>query len=108
MNSDWNFDKIGKRMPYTLPENSFTKLENGVWQQLEPKHKVHRKPHLRMVLRTVATVAAVVALILALNGDFGKNGLVGHSDITAAFDKLSIEDQNYLLEIYQDDIFINQ
>ncbi len=108
MNTDWNFDKTGKRMPYTMPADFPTELETDIWQKIAAKKHIHHMNYLRTALRVLATAAAVVSLIFVLNGHLLKNGSAELSDIATAFNRLSVEDQNYLLETYQDDFFINQ
>lgn len=107
MKDNFSFDKVGKRMPYTVPDGFFEEMENGVWQTLKeqpiPKRN-KRRTFLRIVTLTITSAAAAVALFFVLN----YNQPVGIGEVDEAFDNLSTEDQNYLLSVYQDDIFINQ
>ena len=32
INKEFDFDKIGKRMPYTTPEGFFNNLEDDIWK----------------------------------------------------------------------------
>lgn len=53
-------------------------------------------------------VAATFALILVFVSHDTANDKTDFAEIAQAFDDLSDADQTYLLEIYQDDIFINE
>ena len=35
MNKDFDFDKVGKRMPYTTPDGFFDKLEDDIWKEVK-------------------------------------------------------------------------
>ena len=35
MNKDFDFDKVGKQMPYTTPEGFFDKLEEDIWAEVK-------------------------------------------------------------------------
>jgi len=33
MNPDFDFDKVGKRMPYKVPDDFFSKMEKDIWKR---------------------------------------------------------------------------
>ena len=35
MNKDFDFDKVGKRMPYQVPDSFFAQLESNVMQEVK-------------------------------------------------------------------------
>lgn len=35
MKADFDFDKVGKRMPYTVPDDFFTEMENNIWKEVK-------------------------------------------------------------------------
>lgn len=90
--------RIGRKMPYTLPENSLDYIENEVLSRIGPP--VRRKRFLPAILGFTAIAASV--LIFALGR--GDRGL---SDLEEAFADLSIQDQDYITDIYSNDTFIN-
>lgn len=111
MEANFDFNKTGKRMPYTVPDGFFDEMEENILKEVnkEPVVHIERKPaYLRVVLRSIAATAAVVALFLVFNMDFAKSHTAGFPDVEQAFNKLSHEDQSYLLEVYECDIFINE
>ena len=101
----YNFDKIGKKMPYRVPDTFFDELENTI--MIEVQKRQNKRNILKIFYRSVA-VAATIALLMIVGGSGTKNDMTDFAEIAQAFDNLSEADQTYLLEIYQDDIFINE
>ena len=101
----YNFDKIGKKMPYRVPDTFFDELENTI--MIEVQKRQNKRNILKILYRSVA-VAAAIALLMIVGGSGTKNDKTDFAEIAQAFDNLSEADQTYLLEIYQDDIFINE
>jgi hypothetical protein len=101
----YNFDKIGKKMPYRVPDTFFDELENTI--MIEVQKRQNKRNILKIFYRSVA-VAATIALLMIVGGSGTKNDKTDFAEIAQAFDNLSEADQTYLLEIYQDDIFINE
>jgi anti-sigma-K factor RskA len=123
MNKDFDFDNAGKRMPYTTPDGFFDKLEEDIWIEVKndcrekeadkpvvPAEKqAHRKPFKwRILMRSAVAVAASIALALIVNMHFSTTSHTTPSGVDQAFSQLSSDDQAYLLDIYQDDVFINE
>ena len=109
MNNDFNFSKIGKRMPYTVPDGFFDGMEADVRRQAARKTAAGMKLRVRRIaLTAAASVAAAVALPLLLNGGPDTGRVCGMDDVEQAFAELSSADQAYLLEVYDEDIFLNQ
>lgn len=101
----YNFDKIGKKMPYRVPDTFFDELENTI--MIEVQKRQNKRNILKIFYRSVA-VAATIALLMIVGGSGTKNDKTDFAEIAQAFDNLSEAAQTYLLEIYQDDIFINE
>ena len=69
---------------------------------------------MKVIWAAAIAVAASVAVLLVLNLDFSPSPVAqpsaAQNDILAvdqAFSHLSSEDQAYLLDVYQEDIFLN-
>lgn len=101
----YNFDKIGKKVPYRVPDTFFDEVENKII--IEARKRQNKRNILKIFYRSVA-VAATIALLMIVGGSGTKNDKTDFAEIAQAFDNLSEADQTYLLEIYQDDIFINE
>ena len=120
-NMDTNFDlgKVGKRMPYSTPEGFFKEMEANILEQvkndkpqpvrIQPK----KRPLMKVIWTAAMAVAASVAVPLVLNIDFSASSSQpsqAGNEIQAvdqAFAQLSSADQAYLLDVYQEDVFLN-
>lgn len=107
MAQKFDFNDIGKRMPYTMPAETFGDIETKVLATLNKDRQTKRK---RRILRwgSIGGIAAAsVALLLMI-----KPLSAVHNDpltqIDLAFGNLSEADQEYLVEIYHEDFFLNQ
>ena len=125
MNKEFDFDKMGKRVPYTTPDGFFDKLEEDIWKEVKddylgstPEKEVlpmtsaeskAKKPHThRIAMRCVLALAASVVVAFIINMNFTKQDTATINDVDQAFSQLTTDDQAYLLNIYQDDVFINE
>ena len=124
MNKD--FDITNKQMAYTTPEDFFDELEEHIWEEVKDGYLAdkpndnetqcvplgvsvsNKSSKLRLVLRSVILMTASVALVFIVNTNFSKQSTVSINDVDQAFGKLSTDDQAYLLNVYQEDIFINE
>lgn len=115
MDKDFNLDSIGKRMPYTAPEGFLDDLEDQVWAQVKDDMqqpavqmaKPKRHYGLWYSISAVA-VAACVALLIFFKTPSVPQETYDMQSVEEAFAELSDADQEYLLAVYQDDLFINQ
>uniref|UniRef100_UPI00402777BF hypothetical protein n=1 Tax=Segatella hominis TaxID=2518605 RepID=UPI00402777BF len=116
----FDFDKVGKRMPYSTPEGFFKEMEANILEAVKndtPKpDKIERKkrPLMRVMWTAMLAVAASVAVLLVLHIDFSAphSSQLSQTDqelqaVDQAFAQLSAADQAYLLDVYQEDVFLN-
>ncbi len=111
MNTGFDFEKMGKRMPYSVPEDFFAELQESI--AADAKREIataRRKLRLRWLSAGMAAVAAVFAVVVATHVDFGQKERlnVEFSAVEDAFCELSADDQAYLLDVYQTDVFMNE
>lgn len=120
MKQTFDFKQIGKRMPYRVPNGIFQEMEHNVLDAVAEK-ATERKPamterKLAMAKRFVftrlakyaAAVAASVVVLLAVNVKFFYVAApTDMQDVEAAFDQLSLSDQECLVELYQEDVFLD-
>ena len=117
---NFDFDKVGKRMPYSTPDDFFKEMEANIMEAVKndtPKpDKIERKkrPLMRVMWTVVLAVAASVAVLLVLHIDFSAphSALPSQTEqelqaVDQAFAQLSAADQAYLLDVYQEDVFLN-
>ena len=109
----FNFNQVGKQMPYHVPENLFDRLEENILAQTKEMTPVAAAVSRRPVLRIQTVGSALLAIAASLTLFFvlythrpdTSNGL---ACIEQAFNSLNTEDQNFLIETYQDDLFIEE
>lgn len=120
MKQTFDFKQIGKRMPYRVPDGFFQEMERNVLDAVAEK-AAERKPAMaerkpvqakRFVFTRLAKYAAVVAasvvVLLAVNVKFFYVAApTDMQDVEAAFDQLSLSDQECLVELYQEDVFLD-
>jgi flagellar basal body-associated protein FliL len=107
MEQNYDFNSVGKKMPYTVPDGFFDQLEEQVMNEVkaEPAQKKSAKT-IRIAIRTLLAVAACIALFLVVKKALPQGDDTITDDFTSvelAFNNLSTEDQDYLLEVYQEE-----
>lgn len=120
MKQTFDFKQIGKQIPYRVPDGFFQEMEHNVLDAVAEK-AAERKPAMaeRKPLQTkrfvfarlakyAAAVAASVVVLLAVNVKFFYVAApTDMQDVEAAFDQLSLSDQECLVELYQEDVFLD-
>ena len=111
MEQNFDFSKIGKQMPYTVPDDFFEKLEENVMKEVKAQPaKKNKAKTIRMAIRAALAVAACLALFLIVKKNLPQgNGTItdDFDNVELAFNNLSTEDQDYLLEVYQEEQFMD-
>ena len=108
MEKKFDFNQIGKRMPYSTPDNFFNKLEKNVKDSL-PSKRNNKRTHILTI--SVLSIAASLLLLFGIsttinkrNND-AKNEKYNMAAVEKAFNNLDDSDQTALINIYQDDVF---
>ena len=117
----FDFSKVGKRMPYSTPDDFFKDMEANILEQVKddkPKPvriQPKKRPLMKVIWAAAMAVAASVAVLLILNIDFAAphSSLPSQADnemqaVDQAFAQLSSADQAYLLNVYQEDVFLDE
>ena len=109
MEERFDFNRMGKRMPYTAPEGFLTEIEKNVWEivksEVMPKSK-HNYRLLYTVLGGVIAASLAILIVFSLISDSPDTS--DFAKIEQAFSDLSSMDQAYLLTVFQNDLFINE
>ena len=67
MEQNYDFSRIGKQMPYTVPDGFFDKLEENVMNEVKAQTaKTKKATVIRMAIRAAIAVAACIALFLVV------------------------------------------
>ena len=115
MEKTFDFEKIGKRIPYTVPDDFFTKLEENVMDEVkgqknETEAKPKRKKAVIIAIRSLLAVAAAVALFFVVQPMLTPKDTISADDyasVELAFNNLSTDDQDFLIAVYENEEFIN-
>ena len=117
MDKNFDFNQVGKRMPYSTPDDFFAKMQSNILDAVQdmPQKNTKIKTNRRTVRKwlwpvSLSAAAAVVAMFVINIHFLAPNTPTASSDIQdveQAFAQLSECDQAYILDVYQDDVFIN-
>lgn len=110
MEKDFDFNRIGKRMPYRTPEGFLDEMEANIWKEVQgglPQTYKHKTYRLRIFATSLA-VAASIALLFVFSPVSHKGQSDSFSKVEQAFANLSQQDQAYMLSVYQEDLFMNE
>ncbi len=110
MKTDFDFDKIGKKMPYTVPDNFFEQIEDSILEKIKCYQPIASKPKRnfrKVTFRATLAIAAAIALFFIVKGVFFQQNTTIY-DVEQAFSKLNEEDQDYIITVFEDDVFINE
>ena len=115
MEKTFDFEKIGKRIPYTVPDDFFAKLEENVMdevkgQKTETEAKTKRKKTVIIAIRSFLAIAAAIALFFVVQPMLTPKDTISADDyasVELAFNNLSSEDQDFLIAVYENEEFIN-
>lgn len=109
MEKKFDFNRVGKRMPYTAPEGFLTEIEKNVWETVKSEAIPESKHRYRLLYAiSGGLIAASVAILLVFNFMPDSRDTNDFTKLERAFSNLSSTDQAYLLTVYQDDLFINE
>jgi hypothetical protein len=110
MNEEFDFKKVGKRMPYSVPDGFFDQLENRVMSEIQQETKPKKGRIVKMTFGALTAAAAAVALFFVVHKSLPENVTTDESFslVELAYNDLSSEDQEYLLQVYEEDLFINE
>ena len=110
MEQNYDFNSVGKKMPYTVPDGFFDQLEEQVMNEVKAEPAKEKKSGkgkiIRIAIRTLLAVAACIALFLVVKMALPQGDDTITDDFTSvelALNNLSTEDQDYLLEVYQEE-----
>lgn len=117
MDREYNLDRVGKKMPFTMPEDFFDKVQANVLAQValeEQKKKKHpRKAMMRRIWLAAASVAASVSMLLLIGNAVGDNDssqkvktVASMAPVDKAYDQLSAEEQQEVYATYANDVLL--
>ena len=100
---EFDLDGFDRRTPYRVPEGYFAGLEERIAAGAA-RRRSRRSAAPRWRAAAAVAAAAVVAAVFTIG--YMNVGTAVSLDVDDAFSSLSLEDQDYLVEAYGDDIFL--
>lgn len=117
MKKDFDFDDIGKRTPYYMPDGFFEEMQQKVMTQVAAKKQ---RRYMRLVIATIATAAVLAGIFFipswyqtstAQHSGTDILAVETHHDTAEPIDKwirdLSDEELEELVNFSEYDIFLN-
>lgn len=118
MEKNFDFNRVGKRTPYQVPDDFFDSMEQKVLNEVskESLSEPQRTPFARSkgsfwtLKRTLLATAAVAVVLLVMTFQFviKPQPSATEADVELAFDNLDTEDQDFLLAVYSEDVFLEE
>lgn len=118
--------KLNKRLPYSVPDGFFDVMEANVMAKIKAdaginvggdkadtqmRDKQYRKTtkHTRTISLSILAMAASLLLLFTIFSQSTKTAQQtnGMESIDMAFSQLNTDDQAFLMEIYDDDMFLD-
>ena len=103
MTNHIDFDEIGKKTPYRIPEGFFDEMQEKVLQQVEKSHD--RRPMLKQISYAVIGMAAAVAAFVFI--PHSTNDIEQESASISWVEQVSDEDLKAMADIAEYDIFMD-
>lgn len=119
-------EKLNKRLPYSVPDGFFDVMEANVMAKIKAdaginvggdkadtqmRDKQYRKTitHTRTISLSILAVAASLLLLFTIFSQSTKTAQQtnGMESIDKAFSQLNTDDQAFLMEIYDDDMLLD-
>lgn len=122
MTNEYNLDRVGKKMPYQMPEGFFEQMQAKVLaevekekmakaSQVEMKHR--RKAKLVRLYVAAASIAACICLAVLVRRSFlssdsaaPQHSAASVASVDKAYDNLSNEEQQELNATYANDVYL--
>ena len=128
MKREFDFNDIGKRMPYKVPEGFFDTLEDNIMSEIRKPENGHdcladkrtrtsgktaartwKIGGAKLILPTAVSAAAAVLLIFYITRSGADTAEpCTMESVETAYSNLSPEDQEFIREIYENDIFYSE
>jgi hypothetical protein len=113
MEKTFDFENIGKRMPYSVPDDFFAKLEESMMDEVKVQKSEataipERNKTVIIAIRSLLAIAAAVALFFVVQPTPTKNDTISADDFASvelAFNNLSSDDQDFLIQVYEETDF---
>lgn len=104
MNHEFDFDQVGRRLPYSVPSGAFEAMEEAVMNRVRRQRTVRRR--LWWCSAAAAAVVAAIAIGTMVQRPAEQPVVTTFDNVLAAYQNLSADDQDYLAQYYDNDLFM--
>lgn len=104
MDKETNIMKVGRRMPYKVPDGMFDDIERNV---LTETGCAGKSGHCGRIAGVACALAASLALVISLSRHIQSSTVDSFAEVQEAFADLDNADQIFLKEVYNEDTFLN-
>jgi len=107
MEKDFDFANVGRKMPYRVPEGFFGQMEATLMDEVKGNRK--KAGVMKYVLTSLVAFAAAIALFVVIQKNIlgDRENMGSFESVEIAYGNLTNEDQEYLMQVYEDDLFLN-
>lgn len=116
MNQDYNFERVGKKMPFTMPDDFFDKVQANVLAEVAKEEKMKQAKHhkakvVRLFLAVASMAACVCFAVLVGRSVMGTDTKAQHpvasvASVDKAYENLSADEQQELNATYANDVYL--
>lgn len=116
MEKNFDFNSVGKRTPYQVPDGFFTNMQQEVLNRVSKEAVSPTQGNVFTAPKRVfwkhkasllaAAAVAIVLLVMTFHFVVKPSQTADQMTVEMAFDNLSTDDQDYLLAVYAEDIFL--
>lgn len=94
-------------MPYVMPEGFLADMESRVMESVEANAAARGKSRIYHLFRSMVAAAAVATLFIVCHSALQPRHMRVYSDLDQAFENLSHDDQQFLIDDYDNDVFLS-
>lgn len=116
MNQDYSFERVGKKMPFSMPDDFFDKMQANVLAEVAKEEKMkqakrHKAKIVRLFLAAASMAACVCIAVLVGRSVMGADAKMQHpaasvASVDKAYENLSADEQQELNATYANDVYL--
>lgn len=107
--TSYDFEKVGKQMPFSVPDGFFCQLEQQIISNTGANVKKTRAPRKfwKLITGTAVAAAAAVTAFIATPNMSPDTMMADNLTVEEAFENLSASDQEFLIDNYRAELLAN-
>ena len=112
MDKEYNLDRVGKKMPFSMPEDFFDKMQANVLAQVAKEEQQKKKHPRKAMVRSIWLAAASVAVLIGNGVSVDSSAsqevtpVASMAPVDKAYDQLSTEEQQEVYATYANDVLL--